>query len=64
VAGEVMTTSVNNYPAEVYGEGEIVIQTNPMQLEATDGRVFLTRLELLRLLDMIDTDLENKSPVE
>jgi hypothetical protein len=44
--------NVNNYPATLYGPGEIVIQTNPRQLEATRGRVYLTRWELTNLLDM------------
>lgn len=45
---------VNNYDYGLYDDGEVWIQTEPRQLESAQGRVFLTVLELRRLLELAD----------
>lgn len=50
--------TVNNYPYTLYSAGEVVIQTNPRQLEATAGRVYLTRREILALYYLVADSAE------
>jgi hypothetical protein len=53
-----MTTTVNNYEFGVYQPGEIYIQTEPRQLEANGGKVYLTVRELKRLLTIAEKEEE------
>jgi hypothetical protein len=46
--------TVNNYECGVHDEAEVWIQTTPPRLEATGGKVYLTKLDLLALLRLID----------
>jgi len=48
-----MSDTVNNYKFGVYDDNEVYIQTEPRQLEANSGKVFLTVRELLRLLALL-----------
>jgi hypothetical protein len=43
---------VNNYEVSLEHEGEVTIHTTPKQLEATSGKVYLTVIELRRLLEL------------
>jgi hypothetical protein len=49
-----MSERVNNYECGVYDDGEVYIQTEPRQLEATGGKVYLTVIELRRLLALVE----------
>ena len=49
-----MSERVNNYECGVYDDGEVYIQTEPRQLEANGGKVYLTVLELRRLLALVE----------
>ena len=52
---------VNNYEAGVYQEGEVYIQTEPKQLEINKGKVYLTVLELRKLLELGgDTEVKKR----
>jgi hypothetical protein len=53
VDGESEMDTVNNYKFGVYDDNEVYIQTEPRQLEANNGKVFLTVRELLRLLALL-----------
>lgn len=48
------TTTANNYACGVYQDGEVYIQTEPNQLNANGGKVYLTVRELRRLLALVD----------
>jgi hypothetical protein len=47
---------VNNYTANAYSATEVVINTTASGLEATGGRVYLTRNELLELIRLLDRE--------
>jgi hypothetical protein len=49
-----MMTTVNNYAYGIYDNGEIWIQTEPRQMEANKGKVYLTTGELRRLLALAE----------
>lgn len=44
----------NNYEVGVYQDGEVWIQTEPLQLNANGGMVYLTTRELHRMLDLLE----------
>lgn len=45
---------VNNYDCGIYDGGEVWIQTEPRQMEANQGKVYLTTGELRHLLQMAE----------
>jgi len=50
--------TVNNYQYGLYQEGEVWIQTEPDQMRANSGMVYLTQGELNKLLNLIRENLE------
>jgi hypothetical protein len=46
--------TVNNYKFGIFDAGEVWIQTEPHQLQANNGMVFLTTRELRRLLALAE----------
>jgi hypothetical protein len=56
--------TVNNYEFGLYDDGEVWIQTEPRQLEAASGKVFLTVRELRDLLALASNGREGQLPKE
>jgi hypothetical protein len=50
----------NNYECGIYDDGEIYIQTEPRQMEANNGRVYLTAGELRRLLTLAENAVKEE----
>jgi hypothetical protein len=46
---------VNNYECGIYDDAEVWVQTEPRQLEANAGKVYLTARELRQLLTLIES---------
>lgn len=46
---------VNNYECGVYQDGEVYIQTEPLQMQANKGKVYLTVRELRYLLALAES---------
>lgn len=45
--------TANNYEVSVRSDTEVAIQTEPHQLYANGGRVYLTYLELCQMLELL-----------
>jgi len=48
---------VNNHGVEIYDGNEVVIHLNPKMIEANQSKVYLTRRELLEMVDLLDGTL-------
>lgn len=56
--GRALPPTVNNYKCGIYQNGEVFIETEPRQLEANLGRVYLTIVELRKLLELAEASYE------
>ena len=52
---------VNGHEVKIYNTEEVVIDLNAKYLAASGGKVYFTRKELERMIEMIDRDIEDRA---